>query len=710
MAENMVRSEKAAHGLTGIFGQLSKSVAAGELYSRILTNVIERSVVYQRITQAISKENLNRNILAERELLLRRDIRLLEQEERNAAGYMRELWGVRLAQERGMLSNLEKQKVLAKVVEEAGTARIRTAQFLISLTADLYARQRQFNQNLIEANSTFAHRNELMQRTLMLQTQSGISFANATSAARALVHYGMDTEATFEANLEIVSKMEQGLGVSVNESARLASVVERQVKGSFEGVARTIAQIVEDTALAGDEAARLSLNISTALGRLRPGLGAAGLPEVLRLVGRYEGALKEVGGASGALTQLLTQMTTPEGIVGAGALGVNPEFLATAQGVQTVMDRFGAYGQMLVGQSQGWERQMRLQALAQQFNVSADQANQLMLAIKRANEQQMGAISLQDRWKQQLNATNSGLSRLGNSLLGLIQTGLLPVVNLIGFLTNKLADFVEAALQFKPVVYVLGTGLTVAAIAATASLWGVARALWGVAVAGARSSGLAGLAGGAGGILQGTLGALVTGLRLVFLTPLGLIIGALVGLGLTLSWIYKIQKESRDEQAASRQIILSKSQAVEARRKAQIYSGLRGGGTAEDALVTYAKLANDVVQQFERIADPSQRRALTKDALDKLIPEMQLSAATAAVTRGMWTPLEELTAKDRTRENEIFNLSGKMYDENVKQRILMERDIQNKLEQKREQDEQNVLFYILQDTVLPAFNPWRPDN
>lgn len=649
MAESMERGGKAAHGMELSVGKMAASLLAVRGIEAVFDRLVLKSDTMLGIQKAFSKEQL------------------------------------------------------AQV--GIGTVRFNALAAAAAATADLLLKQRQFNQNLIEANSSFEHRNKLIQDTLVLQAQSGVSFDNITSAARALVHYNMDAETTFEANLEIIAKMEQGLGVSASESARLASIVERQVKGSFEGVARTIAQIVEDTALAGDEAARLATNISTALGRLRPGLGAAGLPEVVKLVGRYEGALKEVGGSAGALTQLLTQMTTPEGIVGAGALGVNPEFLATSSGVQEVMKRFADYGEMLVGQSSGWERQMRLQALAQQFNVSADQANQLMIAIKRANTQQVDNISLQERWRQQIHATNSGISRLTNAIMGLIQTGLLPVVNIIGGLTNKLADFVEFALKSKTVVYVLGTALALAAAAAASGLWQVVRALSATAIVSRLTGGsnpvalfraqqALGLNPGMAAV-RGVVMGVFNGLRAVLMSSFMWLLPLVVAAGF-LAKIYQVNKDARDEQRQAQQIILSKADALEKDRQLRFYAAGRYGD-ADDVMKAYKGLVSDATAKFQDITDPIDRALQTNTWLKQKLAESELDLYKGMATRGMYTPLDEMTPEDQGREDEMRNLTEKMLKENERMRVLAEKDIQAKLEQSQELEivnQKNRVWYL----------------
>lgn len=641
IAESAERGQKAAHGMDLSIGRLTTSLVAARGIEAVFDRLVLKSDTLLAINRAFSKEQL----------------------------------------------------------KQVGIGNIKFAAIsgMVAAMGDLILKQRQFNQNLIEANSTFEHRNKLISDTLVLQAQSGVSFDKITDAARALVSYGMDTESSFEANLEIIAKMEQGLGVSVSESARLASIVERQVKGSFDGVARTIAQIVEKTSLAGDEAARLSTNISTALGRLQPGLGAAGLPDVLKLVGRYEGALKEIGGSSGALTQLLTQLTTPEGITGAGTLGVGPEFLATAGGVQEVMQRFSKFGEMLVGQSAGWERQFRLQALGQQFNISADQANQLMLAIKRGNEQQAGNISVQERWRQQMHATNSGISRLTNALMGLVQTGLLPVVNIITGITNKLADFVELALKSKTVVYVLGTALAVAAVAAASGLWQVVRALAATAVVSRltggsnplalyRAQAALGLNPGMAA-MRGVGMGIFRGIRAVLTSNFTLLLAPLLTAAYFLSKIYGVNKESRDEQKAAQSIILKQNNVIEERRRSKIYSAVRFNGSPEEVMKQYDLLAANAVQMFQDIKNPDERMAATADWLNKMLTEVtEMDIPRALVTKGMFTPWTEMTPEKADREDEMLNLTGKMAKSNEEMLVRAERDIKMKQEQAREME------------------------
>lgn len=737
MADDLAKSDKAARGVESAFSGLFKQLVGAEVVGGAIREMVRNSRVVLALQQSLSGENLSRVRLTQREIQLTSELNFQERMRRLTSGHAHDMASAHVDELRHQLDLLQKQKVVASELASLSKLEIGYMGLMVTAGTTMWLNARQFNQNLIEANSSWQHRDRLIRQTLLTSTQLGISFDDVTRSAAALVHYGMDTADTFETNLRLVSQMEQGLGVSVNESARLASIVERQLKGSFESVSHVIAQIVDDTALAGDEAARLATNISTALGRLRPGMSAATLPEVVRLVGRYESALKEVGGQSGAFQQLLTQLTTPEGLVGAGALGVNPEFLATSQGVQNVMDRFANYGEMLVGQSQGWERQMRLQALAQVFNTTADNANQMLIAIKRANETQMGQISTQERWRQQLSATNSGITRLGNSLLSLLQGAMYPVIFVVGAIANKLADFVESVLKYKEVVYALGIALGVGAVIVTMRMWALARALWAVAASStlaqvalnrqaaantvntaaqyfgrftpmsaadvfrANLTTFRSMSTGAttfGGRMAGwfptfTSGwsALVTGIRSIGPAVMGVLRGVtLVGAGMTAligivaaiaAWkLWQVGKtlleikKLNEENLAAQKVIKFDEDKLRAQRERKMYAEAR---YSDDPMVglmkQYEGRLQDIVAQDTTWQEKRKQIAAAQAQLEE-------DVSVARVTRNLFTPLVERSPEEQKADADLRDMNGKVLGVNEKmekhmiQRIQQERD------------------------------------
>lgn len=589
----------------------------------------------------------------------------------------------------------------------------------IAATRELYFNQRLLNQNLIEANASWTHRTGLLAETLVMQSQLGISFGEISKSAAALVSYGLDTESTFRDNVRLVAQMEQGLGVSVGASAQLASIVERQLKGSFTDVAHVVAQLVDDTSLAGDEAVRLANAIAQAMGRLRPGIGAQGLPEVLRLVGRYEAALKEVGGAPGAFQQLITSLTTPGGIVGAGTLGVGPEFIATSQGVQQVMDNFARFGNQLVGQAQGWDRQFRLQALADIFGTTAEQANQMLMAIKRAKDEQVGAITVQDRWREQTHATNMGVTRLANSLKGLLQGGLLPVVQIIGYLANKLADFFEMIAQYRPVVHILMGAVTLGLGALIVSLWGLAKALVAVTVSalGAKRALLAkaatdqlepfpglfpgGKKAAAMGLLRALFGGAVSpvigfGATMGGITILGIttIIGTLLA-GLAVQQrILALEKKADEDNAARHKIVLQKQDQLALNARERIITAAKTGRT------------EDVFKMTETLVRQARGRGGDVRSQIKWINEQmelaQLEAFRGAVGAGVFTPREEATQQQLDHEEAMRTLSQRMADYIKAMSISLAKSQVQDAENYRDSEEENAKNHAWYQDLWPG--------
>lgn len=703
MASNMAKAEKSADGLSGLFRQAAVYAGAYEIIKNAVIKTVERTELYSRFSQSISRDSLSRQKLLERELIIKNELRNVEQDIRAAGGKASELDNRRKLTAEHHLEMLRRQKVVASEIQRVGFASLTLFTAYKAAAFDLYVKTREFNQSLIEANSSFTHRNRLMNDTLMLQAQTGMSFDKIAHSARALVHYGMDTEKTYTDNLRAVTQLEQGLGVSVETSAQLASVVERQLKGSFTAVSDTVAEIVQGTSLAGDEVARLALNIGNAMGRLKPGLGAAGLPDVLRIVGRYEGALKEVSGQAGGVQQFLAHMTSVEGMAGAGVLGVTPEFLATEKGIEQVMERFAAYGNKMIGQSQGWARQQNLASLGQQFGMSADAANQLMLSIKRANEQQTTAISLQDRWREQMHAANTGLSRIANSLWSLLQYAMSPLVIVIGGITNALADFLEMILESKKIVLAVAGVLGVGFVALTNRMWSLGRALWATVVSSttaqaalvrfntalAAQAGLQGAAGlGArlfaaptqidrwsrlfsgmwqGGFFSGLTrfanvlklapttgsGTLIRPIMLLvravgmLMNPLGLIVAGVAVAGYFAHKQYSEIQKLREDARVQSGVINNMAKAYETKQKARFYGAARAGNVAE-ASAAFNRIAETALRAYSDVEDLDERFKKRSMLIAELADSAkQVTAQATSISSGLLLK----NPKDYTQEN-----------------------------------------------------------
>jgi hypothetical protein len=228
------------------------------------------------------------------------------------------------------------------------------------------------------------------------------------------------------------------------------------LKVSVRDVADGIARVSNDTGLAADEATRLAISIGRSVSMLRPGL-ARDVAAVNELIGRYEGSLHELGGQFGSFSELLTRMTTPEGMMQAGILGVNnPEFLASKEATKRVIDQFAQYAKQTLGTSQGWDRALRLQTLAEQFGTTTQNINLMLMAADRMpTHQQKSTITLQQRYEEQIRNSGQALSRLAHSLQALFQQAVLPLLKVITPVINGVASLVGGLLKIPGAVYAI---------------------------------------------------------------------------------------------------------------------------------------------------------------------------------------------------------------------------------------------------------------
>lgn len=419
----------------------------------------------------------------------------------------------------------ELQQLLATANEKA----VRLAKALAANFAAAWQNMQRINSELKLAASSGAERARLELSVYENTVRTGLSLRESSQAAAALVSYGLESRDTFRDNVKTVSLLVEGLGMSSNEAAHLAAVTEGMVHANFKEVADTIASIVEYTALAADEAARYGRELAETMSILKLDNADKTMPGVLRAIGSYEGALKELTGKSGDFTSLVKKMQSSQGIAQLRVLGISPEMLKTEQGVKTMMDRFGDYATKFVGKTTGLQRAMQLEALASQMGMTTEAVNSMMLAIEKQREKQMGNITLNERAKNQMDSMNKGIERLINRIMALIQGGLFPITWAIGGLANTLDHVIGWITDFKGVMYVAMAGVVGAAIWSAKSLTGVARSAWKLAaalvptaanidrltasIAGLQmASGNAspgGAAGRAGGVLSGGSGGIV---------------------------------------------------------------------------------------------------------------------------------------------------------------------------------------------------------
>jgi hypothetical protein len=336
---------------------------------------------------------------------------------------------------------------------------------------------------LVESNSTLGDRLQLTRSILNTSRLLGTEMQQSMEAARDLVDYGYDLDANFESTLKLVMQMKDGLGLSTKLGAELAVVYERQLRGSARDVADSMARLVNDTSVAADEAGRLAINIGRAVGLLRPGV-SADLGAVTELVGRYEGALKRLGGQFGGFEQLLTKITTPEGMLQAGVLGVNnPEFIRSKEATKQVINSFADYAKGFLGNTEGWERALRVQSLAEMFGTTAQQVNLMIRAVEEANQQRQTTITVEQRYKDQVFASAEVFNRLKNSLVALAQQAVLPLIELATSVLKPMADWLSKIQEIPGIVTTAAVVMAGGAVLAVTQIYRLSAALYTMATA-----------------------------------------------------------------------------------------------------------------------------------------------------------------------------------------------------------------------------------
>jgi hypothetical protein len=562
---------------------------------------------------------------------------------------------------------LNAQLKLEAEMNKFGAIRLGILTSTVALTGRVFYLNQEFNEALIKSNSSLRSRFDLLTTNLRVQRETGISFRTVTDAQRELVNLGFQSRSNYQSVLTIVSKLHEGLGMSVQEAAQLAVVTERQVKTSFKATADVVAGLVDSTSLAADEVGRLATNLARAMAVIKPG-GVQEFPQIVKLVGKYEDALKKFGGQVGQFEQLIARMTKPEGLLSAGVLGISsPEQLLKTAGVDKAIDNFYKYATSQLSGARGFDRMFRLDILAEQFGTTAEQINAMIQAIDDAKKARTGEITLSERFRQQMESTGAGLKRIVNSLTALAHGALYPLIVIVNHLTSAVAGFLEKLIKHRPLAIGAMIAIDLGIIATIIQLRSAAKAFWEVVVAAkiaalslkeyAAQQGLSSVAGGAGKVVEGAAGGaglfgrIVAGLRTVLspvqtilktgfsvirialgllASPIGLIAAALGSAIVIWSYIKKIQAKSIEDRLAANAKLATMQTTYLDTARSQVYAAVRTGDQTK-AQAVIDKVIKQIGSRRGSFSDLTEREAAIKQAqfskdLQKLVPLAQYTA------------------------------------------------------------------------------------
>lgn len=450
---------------------------------------------------------------------------------------------------------------------EAITGRQLAVEFLmIKGFRDAIRLSGEVNDALIQANSLSDNRYELTKQIYQVQAQTGASIQVMLGASKALMAVWPKGRNDFQDVLKTVVQMEEGLGVSFENSSELARVFQISLKTPVRDVADQIAIIANNTSLAADEATRFATEIGKALRLLGPG-AAPGAREVASYVTLMSARMRDVGGDAGEIVKLFSEMTkgTSQAFMLRGLSGVSsPGALGTQAGAQAAMQGLGKMIDRIVTAAPGtMAYTAQLEAAAQIIGTSTDTIRLYKDMLKEANKPLDEHAKLQQRWQEQIVNANKALQRIRESFVALYQKALLPFVPAMAWVFGVIARIVSFIASNRITVTIATIAIFAAVIKTVASLYLLTRALLQTAAASAVAARYEMLrrpfsAGGIGletgkGVTQKVLGTLGWGTSI---KELGSILTkehtiTRVGIGKWLSSMMRVSETGRAAQVAS---------------------------------------------------------------------------------------------------------------------------------------------------------------
>lgn len=412
----------------------------------------------------------------------------------------------------------------------------------------------QINAALIAGNSNLSTRYKLTDQVLAVQAKTGVSSQHLLNSAKALTGVWPKLRSDFGSTLEVMIQMEDGLGVSVENSAQLSRIFELNLKTQVRDVADRIAVIANSTSLLADEATRFATEIGRGLRLLGEG-GARQAKEVAGYVTLMAGRMKDAGGDAEEIVKLFKEMTTgtAQGFVLRGMAGINrPGSLGTEAGAQQAMQGIGRIIDRIVTAAPGAAAfSAQLEAASQMLGISTESVVLYRKMLQEANKPLDEHANLQQRWREQVTVANEALNRLTGSMQALVQRSLGPFLPIVAKGLGAIANFVSFIASHR-VTLAAATILMTAAVGHTIRSFillahqlqiTAARALEAAAAERARS----GITAAAGGLsLAGAVGKLASSLLgfVARLSPYALaaVIGYAVGTAIDHFLVHKFPK------------------------------------------------------------------------------------------------------------------------------------------------------------------------
>lgn len=472
-SEHLLKSEKASTEIAKNFDELHRQFNSGHsTLLDYLKNVIKIPAPLQEMSKAIiaSKEELKSSISYWKDL--HRDHVTMNT---SNEGSVRKIL------------KLEESKLDLKERLDAVTGKnLATEYLLIRASYEAVKRSGEMNESLMQANSAYAVRQGLADNINEIQASTGASLQTMLESSKALINVWPKGRSDFKNVLETVVQMSDGLGVSFENSAKLAQIFQISLKVPVREVADTIAVIANNTSLAADEATRFAVEVGKALRLLGPG-AATQVKEVTRYVTMLAGRMQDVGGDAASVVKLFNEMTkgTAEGFMLRGLAGVtNPKSLGTEAGTQAAMQGIDRMIKKIVTAGPGSPMYLaQLEQASQIMHMSTEDIVLWSSMIKEASKPLDEHARLQKRWQEQTEQANKAFMRIRESLAALVQKALSPMIPLVTSFLGAVANTIGFMASHRVAAY---AGLAVFGIAVTKTIWSLyrlAQTLWQVTAA-----------------------------------------------------------------------------------------------------------------------------------------------------------------------------------------------------------------------------------
>ncbi len=382
---------------------------------------------------------------------------------------------------------------------------------------DAVHRSKEINVALIESDSNQQKRYNLTLDILDVQARTGTATNEMAAGAKALLHVGMDQSRNFKETLNTIVMMEEGLGVSFEASAGMARTFTN-LKTPVSEVADSIARIVNDTALAADEATRFATEVGNAIRMMGPGVSNEAV-RITESINKMAGALKEAGGDQGDFVKMMSTMMskgTHDAMMMRGIAGVrNPNQLSTAAGSDQAIKNIGKFIDRMVSAIPGTAAyEVQLESAAEMLHTSTANIRYWKEALEKSNKPLDYATTLELRYREQVSETGKTWDRLKGTMAALLNRGFMPFIAGLNWVMKLVLGAVQALAKYEAMGYVMVGVVTAGLVVATVQLTRLGMAAYAAATRFAIANGLMSttsamsVGGGLKGLASGLLGKL----------------------------------------------------------------------------------------------------------------------------------------------------------------------------------------------------------